>query len=105
MLGPLGRVYDRSAGALEPQGLSKSACNRAERGARAVALGPNRLRLAATMKAYLIITCIIFALILVAHAARVVSEGVWLLTEPTFIGTSIAALGLSAWAVVLLRRK
>jgi hypothetical protein len=57
------------------------------------------------MKAYLISTCIVFALVLAAHAARVAIEGVWLLTEPTFIGTSIAALGLSVWAVVLLRRK
>jgi hypothetical protein len=48
------------------------------------------------MKAYLIVTGIVFVLVLVAHAARVVSEGVWLVTDPTFMGTSIAALGLSA---------
>jgi hypothetical protein len=57
------------------------------------------------MKAYLTITGIVFALILVAHAARVISEGLWLMTEPTFMATSIAALGLAAWALVLLRRK
>jgi hypothetical protein len=57
------------------------------------------------MKAYLIVTGITFALVLVGHAARVITEGVWLVAEPAFIGTSIVALAFSVWAFVLFRRK
>jgi len=46
-----------------------------------------------------------FTLIVFAHVLRVIDEGLRLLADPAFIGTSIAALGLSLWAVVLLRKK
>lgn len=58
-----------------------------------------------TMKAYLITTAVVFTLIVFAHVLRVIDEGLRLLADPAFIGTSIAALGLSLWAVVLLRKK
>jgi len=57
------------------------------------------------MKAYLITTAVVFTLIVFAHVLRVIDEGLRLLADPAFIGTSIAALGLSLWAVVLLRKK
>jgi len=47
---------------------------------------------------------IAFALIFLAHAARVFAEGTWLLREPMFILTSILSLGLAVWAAVLLIR-
>jgi hypothetical protein len=57
------------------------------------------------MRCYVIATGIAFALIFVAHVARLFAEGIWLLREPMFILTSILSLGLAIWAVVLLTRR
>jgi hypothetical protein len=57
------------------------------------------------MRRYLIVTAAVFVLILGAHAARVVAEGLRLLTEPDFLLASLAASGLAVWAIVLLRRQ
>ena len=57
------------------------------------------------MKAYVITTGVVFALILAAHVARVVAEGAHLLTEPVFIGTSLLSAGLCFWAWRVLRFK
>lgn len=56
------------------------------------------------MKAYLVTTGVAFALVVVAHGARLLDEGAHLLTEPVFLGTSLAALGVCAWAAVLFRK-
>lgn len=56
------------------------------------------------MKAYLVTTGLIFVLILAAHVARVISEGLSLLKEPMFDFTSVLSLGIAAWAFILLRR-
>jgi hypothetical protein len=56
------------------------------------------------MRAYVITTGVLFALILAAHVARLVAEGAGLLREPIFIATSIVSLGVAAWAVAILRR-
>ena len=56
------------------------------------------------MKAYVAVTGIAFALILLAHIARVAAEGTHLLVQPVFMGTSVLSLGLTAWAGWLLRR-
>jgi len=56
-------------------------------------------------RCYIAATGVVFALMFVAHVARVMVEGTWLLREPLIIGTSIASLGLAVWAAYLLRRR
>jgi hypothetical protein len=56
------------------------------------------------MRAYVATTGVLFALILAAHVARVLTEGAALVREPVFIATSIVSLAVSVWAVALLRR-
>jgi hypothetical protein len=57
------------------------------------------------LRCYGIATGIVFALIFVAHIARLFAEGTWLLHEPMFILTSILSLGLAGWAAVLVTRR
>ncbi|HWX21736.1 MAG TPA: hypothetical protein VN578_17665 [Candidatus Binatia bacterium] len=55
------------------------------------------------MKAYLVTTGIVFALITVAHILRVFAEGPRLAKDPFFILLTLLAAGLSVWAWRLLR--
>lgn len=55
------------------------------------------------MRAYLLISGLVFVLIFVAHVARVVAEGAGPLTQPTFLSTSVISLGLGIWSLFLLR--
>jgi hypothetical protein len=57
------------------------------------------------LRCHIIATGIAFALIFVAHIARLFAEGTWLLREPMFILTSILSLGLAIWAAVLMIRR
>lgn len=57
------------------------------------------------MRCFVIATGIVFALIFVAHIARLFAEGAWLFREPMFLITSILSLGMAVWAVVLLTRR
>jgi hypothetical protein len=57
------------------------------------------------MRTYVAVTGLIFALIFAAHVARGWAEGSGLLREPFFIATSLAALALGVWALVLLTRR
>lgn len=56
------------------------------------------------MKAFLVTTGIIFALITLAHIWRVMAEGPRLAKEPVFIALTLLAAGMSAWAWWLLAR-
>jgi len=56
------------------------------------------------MKAYVLITGVIFGLITLAHFARMLAEGSHLATDPVFILLTIAAAALCFWACYLLRR-
>lgn len=56
------------------------------------------------MKAYLVITAVVFGLITVAHIWRSIEEGPHLAMQPGFILLTIASAGLCIWAVTLLRR-
>lgn len=56
------------------------------------------------MKAYLITTGIVFALLVVAHIWRVIVESRQLATDPDFILITLASAALSAWAWRLLWR-
>lgn len=56
------------------------------------------------MKAYLVTTGVVFALLVVAHVWRIFAESRHLATEPDFIVITLAAAGMSAWAWRLLWR-
>ena len=56
------------------------------------------------MKAYLITTGIIFALIVVAHILKAIAEGPGTAKDPFFIILTLLAAGLCVWAGRLLRR-
>jgi hypothetical protein len=58
----------------------------------------------AAVKAYLITTGTVFAMIVAAHVARVFAEGARLVREPVFFGLTVLAAGLSFWAWWLLGR-
>jgi hypothetical protein len=55
------------------------------------------------MKAYLITTGMIFALIVVAHVWRAFAEGSHLATDPLFLLLTLLAAALSIWAWRLLK--
>ena len=50
------------------------------------------------MKAYIMTSGFIFALLAVAHVLRVMAEGAYLATEPIFILTTVASIGMTVWA-------
>jgi hypothetical protein len=50
------------------------------------------------MRAYVLTSGIIFALLAVAHVLRVAAEGAHLAMEPFFILTTLAAIAMSVWA-------
>lgn len=55
------------------------------------------------MKAYIIITGVIFALITIAHCVRMVMEP-HVLTEPLYLLLTLFSTALAIWAVLLLLR-
>jgi hypothetical protein len=56
------------------------------------------------MKAYLVITSMVFGLITVAHIWRIIVENPHLMVEPWFVLLTLFAAGLCAWALRLLWR-
>ena len=56
-----------------------------------------------SMRAYLITTGTVFALIFTAHLLRVIAEGAHVGADPVFILLTLAAAALSCWAWCLLR--
>jgi uncharacterized membrane protein len=57
------------------------------------------------VRAYIIITGLIFALMFAVHVARVWAESTDVLTrEPIVAATAVVSLGLAVWAFLLLRR-
>ncbi len=56
------------------------------------------------MKAYLITTGLVFALIIVAHVMRMFAEGSHVALDPWFLGITALTCALFVWAMVLLRR-
>ena len=53
---------------------------------------------------YLLTTCAVFALLVVAHVWRVVAESRTLATDPWFVAITLASAALSVWAWVVARR-
>jgi hypothetical protein len=65
--------------------------------------GRNSLRdEVSSMKAYLITTSVIFALIVVAHVSRIVYEGTQVASDPWFVLLTALAVALCVWAIRLL---
>jgi uncharacterized membrane protein len=56
------------------------------------------------MKAYLVTTATLFALIAVTHLWRVFEERSSLARDPWFLIITVVAAALSGWAISLLRR-
>jgi hypothetical protein len=56
------------------------------------------------MRAYIMTTGVIFALLVVAHVWRMAVESWRLAREPEYIVITLLAAGLSIWAFRLLRR-
>lgn len=56
------------------------------------------------MKAYIMTSGLIFALIAIAHVIRVAMESTRILHEPIFALLTLLAAALSIWAFVVLRR-
>ncbi len=55
------------------------------------------------MKAYIIVTGILFALLVVMHVWRFVVEGPRLATDPVFIAFTVLSGALTIWAWRLIR--
>ena len=54
------------------------------------------------MRAYLISTGVLFALVALAHVWRVIAESPALATDPWFVLLTILSVAMSAWAFRLL---
>ena len=57
------------------------------------------------MKAYLVTTATVFALVAVLHVWRVFEERDSLARDPWFLIITVIAAALSGWAITLLRRR
>ena len=57
-----------------------------------------------TLKAYILTTGVIFALIALAHVWRVLAEGLHLAKDPWFVSLTVAAGGLSLWGWRVFRQ-
>ncbi len=56
------------------------------------------------MRAYVLTTGIVFALLTLAHLWRIAAEGLHLLASPLWVGITVGAGALSVWAWRLLRQ-
>jgi hypothetical protein len=56
------------------------------------------------MKTYVTTTGVAFLLILLAHIARLLDEGLSPLGQPIFLLTSVLSLAMVVWAIMVLRR-
>jgi hypothetical protein len=54
------------------------------------------------MKAYLVVTAIVFGAIAIAHALRVMTEGMQAASDPFFLFLTALAVALCVWAFSLL---
>lgn len=56
------------------------------------------------MRSYVAVTGILFALLVVAHVARMVLENGSLASDPIYLAITATSAGLSLWAWLALRR-
>jgi hypothetical protein len=57
------------------------------------------------MRSYLVVSGALFALLVGAHVARMVVEGVGVAGHADFVVSTIVGVGMTAWALRLLVRK
>jgi hypothetical protein len=55
------------------------------------------------MRAYLLTSGLVFLAVALAHAARLIAEGMGPLQEPVFAVSSLLALAMAVWAGLTLR--
>jgi hypothetical protein len=65
---------------------------------------PSEFHRVRTVRAYVVITGVIFGLIVAVHIWRAVIENFAPLTQPPFVVLTLLALGLCGWSAYLLRR-
>jgi len=56
------------------------------------------------MRAHVIVTSAVFALLVLAHVARLFAEGWHVAGDPWFFGATVLGAVLSLWGWVLVRR-
>ena len=56
------------------------------------------------MRAYLWTTAVLFGAITLAHIARAITESSDFARDPFYVGITLVAVGMCAWAVRLLRK-
>ncbi len=56
------------------------------------------------MRLYVIVTGSIFALVVIAHVARMITEDASLASDPIYLLITACAAGLSVWSCLVLRR-
>ena len=56
------------------------------------------------MRLYVMVTGIIFALVVIAHVARMITEDASLATNPIYLLITVCTAGLSVWSWLVLRR-
>lgn len=55
------------------------------------------------MRLYVVVTGIIFALVVIAHVARMITEDAALASDPIYLFITACAAGLSVWSWWVLR--
>lgn len=50
------------------------------------------------MRAYLVVSGVAYVLLLVAHLARMVAEGIEALAQPIFLSTTLGAAMMTLWS-------
>lgn len=56
------------------------------------------------MKTYIVVTGLAFALLALAHVARIFLEGWQVASSPVFVLTTLGSVAISAWAIFLYRQ-
>ena len=56
------------------------------------------------MKAYIVISGVMFGLITAAHVLRMLAESSRFIQEPTYVGLTVLSGGLFFWAIYLVSR-
>jgi hypothetical protein len=56
------------------------------------------------MKAYVVVTGLLFGLLVVAHVMRITGGGTELARDPFFVTATVIAAALCGWSVHVLRR-
>jgi hypothetical protein len=54
------------------------------------------------MRAFTLVSSLLFGALVLAHAARIAVEGWSMLGQPAFLATTLIASGMAAWGAVLL---